>query len=264
MKKHTDIALVINMSGGKDSVRMLGYLCEKYPSIKKYAVYADTGFEHIKPITAEDWARERCAAFGVPLYTVRNPNKTYLQMVEQRGMFPSATTRQCTSDLKRGPIQTWIRRAVRSGLIRERMIVNCMGLRAAESAQRAKQKRLKRNVTLSKAGRIVWDWLPIFHESLSEVLEWHRSTKTPLHPVYIWAGGYLRRFSCRICIFSTRADIRAIHQYDREAFDIVSQLEEKIDFTMRSGESLVQIVTSQPSNDDKQYGSEENYEVACI
>jgi hypothetical protein len=31
---------------------------------------------------------------------VRNPKRTYLELVEQRGMFPSAQFRQCTSDLK--------------------------------------------------------------------------------------------------------------------------------------------------------------------
>jgi len=38
-------------------------------------------------------------------------------------------------------------------------------------------------------------------------------------------GGYLRRFSCRVCIFSTDTDLRTIHQHDREAFGIVSSLE---------------------------------------
>jgi len=224
MKNHSNVALIVNMSGGKDSVRMLGYLCEKYPSVKKYAVYADTGFEHVKPISAEDWARERCATFGVELFVVRNPNKTYLEMVERRKMFPSATTRQCTSDLKRGPIQTWIRRAVKGGLIKESIIVNCMGIRAAESSARAKQKPLKKNAALSKAGRVVWDWLPIFRMSLEEVLDWHRRTDTPFHPVYVYAGGYLRRFSCRVCIFSTTADLHAIYNNDREGFDKVAAI----------------------------------------
>lgn len=49
-------------------------------------------------------------------------------------------------------------------------------------------------------------------------------------------------FSRRVCIFSTDTDLRAIHQYDREAFDVVSNLETKTGFTMRPGASLVQIV----------------------
>jgi 3'-phosphoadenosine 5'-phosphosulfate sulfotransferase (PAPS reductase)/FAD synthetase len=243
-KRHEDMALVINMSGGKDSVYMLGKLCAEYPNAKKYVVMADTGFEHEKPISAVDWARQRCVAYGLTLYVVRNPNKTYLEMVERRGMFPSATTRQCTSDLKRGPIETWIRRAVKAGIIKEKIIINCTGIRAEESAARSKQKPLKRHKSLSKNGRIVWNWMPVFRATLDEVLAWHRETETPLHPVYVWAGGYLKRFSCRVCIFATDSDLAAIYEHDREAFDLVSSLEERTDFTMRADRSLVQIVRS--------------------
>lgn len=70
---------------------------------------ADTVFEHKRPISAADFARQRCAEFGVELTVVRNPKRTYLEMVEHRGMFPSAQYRQCTSDLKRGPIEKYIR-----------------------------------------------------------------------------------------------------------------------------------------------------------
>jgi hypothetical protein len=55
------------------------------------------------------------------------------------------------------------------------------------------------------------------------------------------AGGYLRRLSCRLCIFSTDTDLLAIRQHDSEAFHAVSELEQKIGFTMRSTKSLVQI-----------------------
>jgi 3'-phosphoadenosine 5'-phosphosulfate sulfotransferase (PAPS reductase)/FAD synthetase len=70
---------------------------------------ADTGFEHAFPISAADFARARCAEFGLDLTVVRNRKRTYLEMVEQRGMFPSPQYRQCTSDLKRGPIEKFIR-----------------------------------------------------------------------------------------------------------------------------------------------------------
>ncbi len=36
-------ALLLNLSGGKDSTRMLGLVRERYPSVKTYAVMADTG-----------------------------------------------------------------------------------------------------------------------------------------------------------------------------------------------------------------------------
>lgn len=54
-------------------------------------------------------------------------------------------------------------------------------------------------------------------------------------------------FSCRVCIFSTDADLRAIHQHNTEAFDLVRNLETKIGFTMRPGPSLVQIMEASVS-----------------
>jgi hypothetical protein len=101
----------------------------------------------------------------------------------------------------------------------------------------------------------VYNWLPIFDLSLKDVLDWHRVRKVPLHPIYVpdyhWngtRGGYLRRLSCRLCIFSSDADVLAIHQHDREAFDAVSSLEQKIGFSMRPGATLVQIEANSQAN----------------
>jgi DNA sulfur modification protein DndC len=242
--EHGDkLAFVVNMSGGKDSVRMLGFIREHFPRQKTYVVMADTGFEHAKPVSAEDWARQISASYGLDLHVVKNPNKTYLQMVENRKMFPSASTRQCTSDLKRGPIQKFIRH------LDEKVIISVMGIRAEESPARSKQNPWKFNAGMSKAGRNVWDWMPIFEETLTEVLSWHHENNVPLHPVYVdeyhvdgTKGGFLRRLSCRVCIFSTDHDLRQIYKHDREAFDLVANLETKIGFTMKSGKSLFQIL----------------------
>ncbi len=238
-------ALLLNLSGGKDSTRMLGFVRQRFPSVKTYAVMADTGFEHVRPVAAVDWCRQLAARFDLSLTVVRNPNKTYLEMVRRRGMFPSAQFRQCTSDLKRGPIQKFLR------TIPERVVINCMGMRAEESPQRARQIPWKQDAEMSKSGRTVYNWLPIFEETTEQVLAWHWQNEVPLHPVYVpeyhqdgTTGGYLRRFSCRVCIFATDHDVRMIHQHDREAFDQVSALEQETGFTMKSGRSLVQIVSA--------------------
>jgi 3'-phosphoadenosine 5'-phosphosulfate sulfotransferase (PAPS reductase)/FAD synthetase len=265
------LALAVSVSGGKDSTRMMGYLEEFLPDVKKYYVYADTGFEHVRPVTAEQWARERAAAYGKPLYTVRNPNKTFLTMIEYRHAtrpdvpaFPSSGQRQCTSDLKRGPIQVFMRH------LPEKILINCTGIRAAESRNRAKANPWTYDEGMSKAGRKVWNWMPIFNESLQDVIHWHWRSGTPLHPVYVpeyhcdgTTGGYLRRLSCRVCIFSTDSDIRAIHEKDREAFDAIAQLEAKTGYTLKNGKSLLQIV-EQGAFSGKQYGSEELFDRPCI
>lgn len=240
-----NLAFVVNHPGGKDSTRMLGFVRRRFPDAPMYVVMADTGFEHQKPISATDFARQRCAEFGLELTVVRNPKRTYLQMVEQRGMFPSAQYRQCTSDLKRGPVEKYIRS------LPHRVIVNCIGIRAEESNARSRLSPLQLNRNLTTHTRTVYNWFPIFDQTLGQVLGWHWVNAVRLHPVYVpeyhkdgTTGGYLRRFSCRVCIFSTDADLYAIHERDREAFDLVSELETKMGFTMRPGASLVQIVGS--------------------
>lgn len=236
------VAFVINHSGGKDSTRMLGLVRESFPNTDTFAVISDTGFEHQRPVSAMDFARSRCADFDVPLTVVRNHRRTYLEMVEQRGMFPSAQYRQCTSDLKRGPIEKYTR------TLPYRLIFNCIGIRSEESSPRSKLDPLSSNRSLTTQTRTVYNWFPIFEQTLFDVLAWHWKNAVPLHPVYIPAfhqdgttGGYLRRLSCRLCIFSTDSDLLAIRQHDPEAFHAVSELEQKIGFTMRSTGSLVQI-----------------------
>lgn len=196
------VAFVINHSGGKDSTRMLGFVRECFPDIPTFAVMADTEFEHQRPIPAIDFARSRCTDFNVSLTVVRNPRRMYLQIVEQRGMFPSAQYRQCTSDLKRGPIEKYIR------TLQFRLIFNCMGIRSEESPPRSKLQPLTLNPYLTTKTRTVYNWFPIFEQTLSDVLSWHWENGVPLHPVYVpefhrdgSAGGYLRRLSCRLCIF---------------------------------------------------------------
>lgn len=124
-----------------------------------------------------------------------------------------------------------------------------MGIRAEESHTRSRLSPLSLNTALTTRTRSVYNWFPIFDQTLGDVLAWHWVNAIRLHPVYVpeyhkdgTTGGYLRRFSCRVCIFSTDADLRAIRERDREAFDLVSNLETKLGFTMRPGASLVQIV----------------------
>jgi len=245
--EHSDgpAAFVINHSGGKDSTRMLGLVREAFPDVATLAVMADTGFEHQRPISAADFARDRCADLGVPLAVVRNSRRTYLEMVEKRGMFPSAQYRTCTSDLKRGPIEKYIRTLPYS------LIFNCIGIRSEESPPRSKLLALSRNASLTTQTRSVYNWFPIFDQKLSDVLSWHWRQHIPLHPVYVpefhrdgTAGGYLRRLSCRLCIFSTDSDLLAIRQHDPDAFHAVSELEQKIGFTMRPTGSLIQITNA--------------------
>lgn len=219
--------LVINFSGGKDSTAMLALLCERYPHVPKRVVMADTGWEHVdspgKWPSAITWSEMIVERFGLPLYVVRNPNKTLLEMAERRGKFPGMSQRQCTSDLKRDPINTWIRRNVR-----DPVVVSAMGMRAEESSGRARLPVLCRDVRETNSRRTLWKWNPILRWTEAEVRAYLAEKGLPLHPVY----GHLRRFSCRVCIFMTDHDLRQVKQHDPEAIETISRIEEQIGFTM--------------------------------
>lgn len=88
----------VSHSGGKDSQAMYALIREAIPADQIEVVHADLGEvewkgvqEHIKNNVDHE------------VHVVR-AGKTFLEMVEKRGKFPSAAYRQCTSDLKRGPI----------------------------------------------------------------------------------------------------------------------------------------------------------------
>ena len=195
---------VVNHSGGKDSQAMYLMLRQVVPAAQLAIVHADLG-----PV---EWAGASqhivATTSGEPIYMCR-ARRTLLQMIEERGMFPSPQQRQCTSDLKRGPIErtirgiTWSRKA--AGVPAWGLIVNCMGMRAQESSGRKKLKPFKLHEGNSKAGREWYDWLPIHAWTEEQVFaEITRASQQP-HPIY---GLGMTRFSCCFCIMASEQDLR--------------------------------------------------------
>ena len=61
-------------------------------------------------------------------------------------------------------------------------------------------------------------------------------------------GGFIRRFSCRVCIFVSDHCRCQIRQYDREDFDLVSELEQKTGFIVTPYSSLIQMISAHHSD----------------
>ena len=101
-------------------------------------------------------ASRRRAAHLAPVAS----GKTLLERVEERRMWPSNSTRWCTSDFKTGPIERELRRYLKANPGFGGRLVNAMGMRADESAARARKVPWRRNERMSVAGREVFDWLP--------------------------------------------------------------------------------------------------------
>lgn len=195
---------VVNHSGGKDSQAMYLVLRDLVPADQLVIVHADLG--------AVEWAgavgRILATTSGEKFLTC-HARRSLLQMIEERGMFPSPEQRQCTSDLKRGPIERTIR-----GITRERqaqgleawgLVVNCMGMRAQESSGRKKLPAFKFSARNSKAGREWCDWLPIHAMLEHEVFATIAAAGQVPHPIYALG---MRRFSCVFCIMASEEDLK--------------------------------------------------------
>jgi DNA sulfur modification protein DndC len=185
---------MVNHSGGKDSQAMFHFVRAHVPDAQIIVVHA------ILPEVEWDGVEDhvRATIMGLPIITCQS-RRTLLQMIAERGMFPSPSQRQCTSDLKRGPIEKAIRHTG------HKLIVNCMGMRAEESSSRAKLDTFKLSARNSKAGREWYDWLPIHDWLVGEVFGYIASVGQKPHWAY--AKG-MSRLSCCFCIMSSKADLK--------------------------------------------------------
>lgn len=213
---------VINHSGGKDSQAMTIRLRKIIPLHQLVIVYA-----HLPQMAwegSEEHIRDTCMGIQVKVCQAK---KTFMEMVEHRKMFPGMQRRQCTSDLKRGPIEKTIRHiSYATGI---KLIVNCEGLRADESRQRSNLERFKLSKKNSVAGRTWYDWLPIHSKSEKWVFDTIR--KAGQKPHWVYAKG-MRRCSCKICIFSSKADIKASASIDPGFADMIASTERRLNFAM--------------------------------
>ena len=149
----------LNHSGGKDSQCMTILLSRIVPHEQLLVVHAPLG-EVEWPGTIEHI--ESTIPAGVPLILARTASgKTLLERIEERGRFPSAHARYCTSDTKRTPIERELRRYLKAHPRYGGMVISAMGMRASESPARSKLAPWRCNDRNSRAGREWYDWLPI-------------------------------------------------------------------------------------------------------
>lgn len=236
---------VANHSGGKDSQASLIRLLKRVPRELVIVVHASLG-EAEWPGALEH-AEQHADREGLPFIVARSV-KTFFEMVEHRykvrpgpnsPCWPSASNRQCTSDLKRGPIEREVRRYAKAHGFTT--IVSCMGMRAAESPGRAKLAVFRRNEHGSIAGRDWFEWLPIHELSTAEVFATiKRAGQTP-H--YAYALGN-ERLSCIFCIMGSRNDLKNGAKQHPELFAKYVEIEGRTGYTMhQSRKSLTELVS---------------------
>lgn len=233
---------VVNHSGGKDSQAMLILLRRAIPREQLLVVHAD--------LAGEEWDgtedHVRATSLGLPVLTVR-AGKTFEDMVRRRGMFPSAQNRQCTSDLKRDPIAKAVRAHLKANPQFGGRVVSCMGLRAQESASRAKAKAWKINNRESKAGRAWFDWLPI--HDMTEAQVFATIAGANQRPLWVYAAG-MRRASCQFCIMACKADLQRAAQLAPERYAARVRLEREVGHTIAMDGTPLDVVTGIAIADD--------------
>jgi 3'-phosphoadenosine 5'-phosphosulfate sulfotransferase (PAPS reductase)/FAD synthetase len=223
---------------------------------------------------------------------------------EAKPFWPDAANRYCTADQKRGQIDREIRNAEMPDGEREgapfwpssesryctahqkenqidkvtrrfRLVVSAMGMRAQESAARAKKTPFKLDATLTAkalreltpeeaftrwnpAGkdRLAFDWMPVFDWAVEEVwaeigtnaeeLELRRRAYAaghhadaldgwPAHPAYVYGNN---RVSCALCVLADANDLRVGAMHNPELYRLYVSWERETGFTFQHKRAL--------------------------
>lgn len=213
-------ALVLSVSGGKDSDAMCHHLLERRQT-EGWAgvvvmIHADLG-ARVEWQQTPDYVQNLAQRKGVPLHVVRWTHGDLIDRIWQRyykdpsrPCWPSAQMRYCTADLKRGPISRELRRVFPSG-----NVICAMGLRAQESQTRARRPTftLRTDSSALTKGRFVYDWLPIHDWMETDVWDCIRRHGNTHHEAYSLGN---HRLSCALCVLASLNDLinGAVHNPD--------------------------------------------------
>lgn len=267
--------IVLSMSGGKDSQAMahavVRYLVDNELPNEVRAVHADLGRaewfdtletvkDQVERVGLELDARECVEPIFLELDVVTRPQGDLLDRITDRAekvgadrpFWPSSAARYCTSDMKRGQIDKYLRRC-------GPLVISVEGLRAEESAARARKDCWQPRTQITNAKREALTWRPIhfwteddvWHElgTSREELERNRALfaaghetlallQWPAHDAYVRGN---ERLSCSICVLATRSDIENGARYNPEYFAALVALEERYGWTFKADLSLVEL-----------------------
>lgn len=213
-------ALVLSVSGGKDSDAMSHYLLDMRAregwTGPVHMVHADLG--RAEWHTTPEYVRDLAARKGVELHVVRRTAGDLIQRIWQRyeadpsrPCWPSKPMRYCTSDLKRGPITSWINQNYVTG-----RVVCAQGLRGEESKEREKKPTVsfRDNCNPKTIDRVTVDWLPIHTWTKQDVWDCIKTLGGGMyHPAYDLGN---QRLSCACCVLASENDLLngAVHNPD--------------------------------------------------
>ena len=254
---------VVSHSGGKDSQAMYAVLRTLVPHDQIAVVHANLGdqaewsgtmehaaanIDHPLEIAQAIWSDRPDTVTGANNLAKFGRDKWLPDLIRQRQQFPLPTTRQCTSDLKRGPIQKVIKRLSKE--TGRKLIIDCWGLRAEESSDRAAKVPVERSKSkgLNAAGREVWTFLPVHSATLDQVWTMIEESGQTRHQAYDLG---MSRLSCVFCIMASNKDLKIAAKANPVLLQLYAGLEDETGHTFRKGQRLMDIVGSPDSLEDE-------------
>jgi len=233
--------VIVQFSGGKDSLATLIWAINKYGKDKTEAVFCDTKWEH--EITYKH-ILEITKQLQVKLITLSSKKySSFLDMVEKKKRFPSTKARFCTEELKTKPMIDYV-------LQQTEHLILLQGIRKDESESRSKMskqcsyfKYYTQPYGKDKKGK---DKFHTYRKK--EVLAWRNQYSDDiLRPVFDWTGqeviNYIldnglkpnplyymgmSRVGCMPCIMAKLGEVKEIANRFPDVIDKVKQAE--IDF----------------------------------
>ena len=227
--------ILVNTSGGKDSAAMTAHLVAladfmRIPREKLVLVHADLGRAEWKGTT--EIVRSHAEHYGLRLEIVSRTKNDLLDHARARGKWPGSTTRYCTSEHKRGPIATVMTKLAnefhgntRGKTRRPFRILNCLGIRSAESPARSKKPPFENDKRNTNGRRHVDTWFPIFTWSLDDVWSKIRNDHLEIHRAYKLG---MPRLSCAFCVFAGFNALMLAGKHNPELLDEYVKVESEI------------------------------------
>jgi 3'-phosphoadenosine 5'-phosphosulfate sulfotransferase (PAPS reductase)/FAD synthetase len=233
--------IVINTSAGKDSQAMSDYVCQlaKDQGVMDRVIFVHADLGRVEWKGTRELAEEHAQHYGAPIAIVSRAKGDLLTQIEERGMFPDNKNRYCTSDQKRDQVaklHTAITNELNLG--RPALILNCMGIRAEESASRAKKPEFAQDLRTSNGKRTVYNWLPIFTWRTPEVWARIKASGVRHHPAYDLG---MPRLSCCFCVFAPRQALMIAGEHNPELLAEYVRVEAQIGHTFRNGFRIAEV-----------------------
>lgn len=202
--------IVASVSCGKDSAAMSLLLTEL--GLEHSRVFWDTGWEH--PSTYEYLRGPLTDALGEIDEGRSSKYRGMVDLIIKKGMFPSGDGKRfCTQELKIKPAIEYF-----NGLDCE--AVNCVGIRAAESQERAKMPEWEYSDALDCEV-----WRPLMHWTEADVIEMHHRHNLSPWPMYLRGAS---RCGCWPCINANKEDLKFLAREDPERISLIREIEKEL------------------------------------